>query len=485
MSGAESAAVLGVPSAVTWRATAPATSRSSRCCILLLCLVVLLFVDPARPPGPTAGVAAHRPSGSRHRSRILAACQTLTMLTGGIDLSVATVASAAGVRDGDPGAQPGCRRGRSLLAHRGGRRSSGLINGIGVGIFRVQPLIMTLGTGLVGAGLPGRLPALRHHRRAHGARRSSRGSAAARRLGLLPNALLVLVPRRAASSSWVCGGPGYGRLLYAVGDNPVASRLAGVRIWQVLLGALRPVRACSPASPASSSRASPTPPHRARADSYLLPSVAAAVIGGTSIFGGRGGYAGTIVGALILTVLTSLLIVLKAPEPVRHDRLRRHHPHRRGGLRAGHRRAMTARPGSLADTPAPVHLGLDLGGTNLKWAVLARDGDAWSTVGTGRRPPAPRRASTRSWRRLADTARRARWRRTVGVASVGVGVPGLYDPDARHHRVPGQRPGRLARRPGRGAARRRAGTAHRAHQRCPRLRPRRAAAGRRRGAWTA
>ena len=53
------------------------------------------------------------------------------------------------------------------------------------------------------------------------------------------------------------------------------------------------------------------------ADSYLLPSVAAAVIGGTSIFGGRGGYAGTLVGALILTVLANLLSALKAPEPVR------------------------------------------------------------------------------------------------------------------------------------------------------------------------
>jgi len=39
--------------------------------------------------------------------------------------------------------------------------------------------------------------------------------------------------------------------------------------------------------------------------------------GGTSIFGGRGGYSGTIVGALILTVLTSLLTVLQMPEPVR------------------------------------------------------------------------------------------------------------------------------------------------------------------------
>jgi hypothetical protein len=44
--------------------------------------------------------------------------------------------------------------------------------------------------------------------------------------------------------------------------------------------------------------------HKGIFDSYLLPSVACVVIGGTSIFGGRGGYAGTIIGALILTVLT-------------------------------------------------------------------------------------------------------------------------------------------------------------------------------------
>ena len=53
------------------------------------------------------------------------------------------------------------------------------------------------------------------------------------------------------------------------------------------------------------------------ADSYVLPSVAAAVIGGTSIMGGRGGFAGTIVGALILTVLSSLLSSLGYPEAVR------------------------------------------------------------------------------------------------------------------------------------------------------------------------
>ena len=53
------------------------------------------------------------------------------------------------------------------------------------------------------------------------------------------------------------------------------------------------------------------------ADTSVLPSVAAAVIGGTSIMGGRGGYGGTIVGALILTVLPSLLSALGFPEAVR------------------------------------------------------------------------------------------------------------------------------------------------------------------------
>jgi ribose transport system permease protein len=53
------------------------------------------------------------------------------------------------------------------------------------------------------------------------------------------------------------------------------------------------------------------------ADDLLLPSVAAAVIGGTSMFGGRGGYAGTIVGALILGVLATMLTALQVPEGAR------------------------------------------------------------------------------------------------------------------------------------------------------------------------
>ncbi len=53
------------------------------------------------------------------------------------------------------------------------------------------------------------------------------------------------------------------------------------------------------------------------ASGFLLPSVAAAVIGGTSIFGGLGGYGGTIIGALILGVLDSMLTFLDAGQDVK------------------------------------------------------------------------------------------------------------------------------------------------------------------------
>ena len=66
-----------------------------------------------------------------------------------------------------------------------------------------------------------------------------------------------------------------------------------------------------PDSPKTKKRAYRAP---SVSSSFRLPSVAAAVIGGTSIFGGRGSYAGTIVGALILTVLGTMLTLLQIPE---------------------------------------------------------------------------------------------------------------------------------------------------------------------------
>jgi glucokinase len=74
------------------------------------------------------------------------------------------------------------------------------------------------------------------------------------------------------------------------------------------------------------------------------------------------------------------------------------------------------------------HLGLDLGGTNIKWAMLGRAGDEWSTIATGQAATRADDGPEAVVGRLAGVAREAM--ATHGAAtSVGVGVPGLYDPD--------------------------------------------------------
>jgi glucokinase len=88
---------------------------------------------------------------------------------------------------------------------------------------------------------------------------------------------------------------------------------------------------------------------------------------------------------------------------------------------------MTRGPAGALD--ATTHLGLDLGGTNIKWAVLAREGDSWSTIGTGSAATCADEGEDAVVARLADTARTAMVAHDH-VATVGVGVPGLYDPDA-------------------------------------------------------
>jgi len=243
---------------------------------------------------------------------IIAACQTMTMLTGGIDLSVAVVASMSAYVMATNVSDLGWL-GASLIALVPAA-VVGLVNGIGVGIFRVHPLIMTISMSLVVSG------AVNVYSRANitgGTRVPPEITwlGGTSLFGFLPNSLLLFVPL-AAFILFALRRFGYGRLLYAVGDNEIASRLAGVRVGWVLVvlylisAILAGVAGLLFAGVIGSATGR-------LVDPFLLPSVAAAVIGGTSIFGGRGGYAGTIVGALILTVLTTLLTVLAMPPAVR------------------------------------------------------------------------------------------------------------------------------------------------------------------------
>jgi ribose transport system permease protein len=191
---------------------------------------------------------------------------------------------------------------------------AGLVTGIGVGIFRVHPLIMTLAMSLIVFGLAN-VWQLQMVQTGAGVPDEFRGLGAGLLFGVIPHSLLLFVPI-AVLILLGLRRTGYGRMLYAIGDNPVAARLSGAKSWQILivLYVLASVLAglAGFLLSGATNTASVT-----LANTLLLPSVAAAVIGGTSILGGRGGFGGTIVGALILTVVSSLLTSLGYPEAVR------------------------------------------------------------------------------------------------------------------------------------------------------------------------
>jgi ribose transport system permease protein len=239
---------------------------------------------------------------------LIAAGQTLVMLTGGVDLSVATTATASAFMISNFGSHGAAT---AIVVAIAVGLVIGLVNGIGVALFRVNPLIMTLGVSTITLGalavyVQNFISLVPHFVVTIGS---------ARFLTYIPYDLLIWAPI-AALIILGLRYSGIGRMIYAVGDNPEACRLAGVRVWQVLLfvyaasgvlSALAGVLLVGFNNAADLGIGGP----------FLLPSVAAVVIGGTSIFGGLGGYAGTILGALILTVLDSLLTILNQSQATR------------------------------------------------------------------------------------------------------------------------------------------------------------------------
>ena len=281
--------------------------------ILVLVMLLVLFVigiEIARPGTVTPTWMSNTllfaaPLG------VLAAGQTLVMLTGGIDLSVASVATGSAyllTTNSSLGSIAAVVLGLSLGV------GVGLLNGVGIALLQVQPLVMTLGTGLMVGGIMIVYSQMTLASQPH-VPEFIQALGSGKLWGMIPLDLFLWVP---LSAVMIFGlrRTGFGRLLYAIGDNRQACVLSGIRVWRVvlvdymlcgLLAALAGLVLVGSTNAAD----------LGLAEIYLLPSVAAVIIGGTSIFGGRGGYAGSIVGAIMLTVLTSLLTLVDATEPIR------------------------------------------------------------------------------------------------------------------------------------------------------------------------
>jgi ribose transport system permease protein len=185
----------------------------------------------------------------------------------------------------------------------------GLFNGIGVAYLRVPSMIFTLGVNAVMRGL------MVAHTGGYAPQTAAtdlmQALASGRTLGI-PNALFVwagvsvlvaVILRRTA----------LGRYIYATGNKEAAAYLAGVdtrRVTVICFALCGLTAALAGVLLAGYS----TKAYQAMGDTYLLPSIAAVVIGGTNILGGRGRYLGTLIGVVLIVLLNSVLSIMDMPE---------------------------------------------------------------------------------------------------------------------------------------------------------------------------
>ncbi|MBB3352273.1 MULTISPECIES: ABC transporter permease [Rhizobium] len=186
----------------------------------------------------------------------------------------------------------------------------GLVNGLAVGYLRIPSMIITLASNAVAQGLMvvytgGFSPQ-------DSASPAMRFLAAGYTVPGLPNGVLVwfLIGLLAV---FMLTRTTFGRSLYAIGNRERAAYMSGIDTRRITLlafvmsgglSALGGVLLAGYASKASQSMG----------DAYLLPSIAAVVLGGTHVLGGKGSYLGTVAGVILITLLQSILSVMQIEE---------------------------------------------------------------------------------------------------------------------------------------------------------------------------
>lgn len=241
---------------------------------------------------------------------VIATGMMMVILLGQIDLSVPWTVTA--------GAMMACAAtaygaGGSLLAIPFGiacGAAIGLVNGLAVAYLRIPSMIITLATNAVVQGLMvvytgGFSPQ-------DSASRAMRFLATGYTIPSVPNGVLVWLAV-GILAVFLLTRTTFGRSLYAIGNRERAAYMSGIdtrRITMIAfvisgsLSALGGVLLAGYASKASQSMG----------DAYLLPSIAAVVLGGTHVLGGKGTYLGTVAGVILITLLQSILSVMQIEE---------------------------------------------------------------------------------------------------------------------------------------------------------------------------
>jgi ribose transport system permease protein len=244
---------------------------------------------------------------------IIAAGQMAVILTGNIDLSVswnlnlaAVLATAVAVgRDENLVA--------GILVGLGVGAVVGLINGIGVAYLRIPSMVLTLGMNALLKGITvaytGAAPQFQ----------KTPPSLSYLATGMIGDVIPVAVLVWAVISVLnivVLERSTLGRKTYAVGNNEVAAYLSGVRTPRVIIGAFMLsgiMNAFAGLLVAGNAGRS----FNEMGEAFLLPAIAAVVVGGTSIMGGSGKYVGTIAGVIIIKLLDGALSIAQVSPAMR------------------------------------------------------------------------------------------------------------------------------------------------------------------------
>ncbi|MCZ8518954.1 MULTISPECIES: ABC transporter permease [Paenibacillus] len=247
---------------------------------------------------------------------VLALGSTFVIITSGIDLSVGTVMTFSSVMTGVIIATWQLPMPLGIFGGILTGAVCGLISGLAVAKMKIPPFIATLAMMMVTKGLSlvisGTKPI--YFNDTPQFMDISMGSV----LGAIlpgfdiPNAVLIFFGL-AVIASIILSKTIIGRFTFALGSNEEATRLSGVNVdqWKIIIytitGAFSGIAGIMMASRLNSAQP-------ALGAGYELEAIAAVVIGGTSLSGGQGSILGTVIGALIMSVLTNGLRILSVPQ---------------------------------------------------------------------------------------------------------------------------------------------------------------------------
>ena len=238
---------------------------------------------------------------------VFAVGMTFVILTAGIDLSVGAVAAASSVLSLNLIVHHGLAPGIGILLALGVGAALGAVNGLAITRVGITPLIATLAmlsaaTGFAYAYTDGQniLPVPQIF-----------VDVGTRKIGNFPLPIFLAVAL-ALLAGLVLARTRFGRSLYAVGGNPVAARLSGIRTDRVVVAAYVISGLCAAlAGLLLTARLQSASPRSG--PGMELTVIAAVVIGGTSLFGGQGNIRGTLYGVLLITMVTNAINLLGVP----------------------------------------------------------------------------------------------------------------------------------------------------------------------------